>query len=133
MTIGFESRTLGIYIQRPLDEVYRFIKIPENFPKWASGLGHAITLINGEWVVETPQGLIRVRFSEHNEWGVADHTVILETGRELYVPMRVVSNGTGSEVVFTLFRLPDMSDEQFVEDIEKVEQDLKALKRVLES
>lgn len=46
--------------------------------------------------------------------------------------MRVLPNGSGSEVIFTLFRLPDMSNEQFAEDVGMVERDLKTLKDVLE-
>jgi hypothetical protein len=46
--------------------------------------------------------------------------------------MRVLANGSGSEVLFTLFRLPDMSDEQYAEDMQLVEHDLRALKDLLE-
>ncbi len=46
--------------------------------------------------------------------------------------MRVVPNGSGSEVLFTLFQLPDVSDEKYAEEIGLVEQDLKNLKSVLE-
>ncbi len=40
---------------------------------------------------------------------------------EVVVPMRVVPNGSGSEVLFTLFQLPDVSDEKCAEDIGLVE------------
>lgn len=53
-------------------------------------------------------------------------------GIEVYVPMRVLSNGSGSEVIFTLLRLPDMSDERYAEDVGLVEQDPTTLKHVLE-
>jgi hypothetical protein len=46
--------------------------------------------------------------------------------------MRVLANGSGSEVVFTLFRLPDMSDEKYAEDMQLVERDLRGLKDILE-
>jgi hypothetical protein len=46
--------------------------------------------------------------------------------------MRVLSNGSGSEVLFTLFRLPDMSDEKYAEDMRLVDRDLRALKDLLE-
>lgn len=46
--------------------------------------------------------------------------------------MRVLSNGSGSEEIFTLFRLPDMSDEKYDEDAARVERDLKTLKNTLE-
>jgi hypothetical protein len=47
--------------------------------------------------------------------------------------MRILSNGTGSEVLFTLFRLPEMSDEKFAQDAEWVKRDLDALKNLLEA
>ncbi|MGH8769947.1 MAG: hypothetical protein ACREV2_02020 [Burkholderiales bacterium] len=52
---------------------------------------------------------------------------------EILNPMRVVPNGSGSEVMFTLFQLPDMPDEKFVTDAGWVERDLMMLKKVLES
>jgi hypothetical protein len=76
---------------------------------------------------------MKVRFVAKNDFGVLDHYVNPAPGVEIYVPMRVLTNGSGSEVIFTLFRLPKMSDEQFVEDVGMVERDLKTLKNVLES
>src|SRR5919108_1328947 len=106
MTATFESRTISVCINRPVDVVYNFASIPENFPKWASGLGKSITKSNDEWIAETPQGSMKVRFTERNSFGVLDHYVMPEPGLEIYIPMRVISNGTGSELIFTLFRLP---------------------------
>jgi len=37
-------------------------------------------------------------------------------GVEVYVPIRVLPNGSGSTVLFTLFQLPGMSDEKYAED-----------------
>jgi len=74
-----------------------------------------------------------VTFVEENDFGVVDHYVTPAPEVEVYVPMRVLSNGSGSEVIFTLFRLSEMSDEQFAEDVGMVERDLETLKIVLES
>jgi hypothetical protein len=46
--------------------------------------------------------------------------------------MRVVSNGEGSEVIFTLFRTPGMTDEILERDIRWVTGDLATLKDLLE-
>jgi hypothetical protein len=43
----------------------------------------------------------------------------------------VVPNGSGSEVLFPLFQMPDITDEMFVEDAGMVERDLQTLKNVL--
>jgi hypothetical protein len=51
---------------------------------------------------------------------------------EIYIPMRVVSNGSGSELLLTLFRLPEMTDEKFAADAQWVMRDLAAVKNLLE-
>lgn len=128
----FETRNLSVSINRRPREVYDFASVPENFPQWASGLGKSLRKMNDEWVAETPQGPVKVRFTERNDFGVLDHYVIPKPGTEIYIPMRVVANGTGSELIFTLFRLPDMSDEKYAADAEWVMRDLIALKKLLE-
>jgi len=46
--------------------------------------------------------------------------------------MRVFPNNDGSELVFTLYRRPDVSDQEFAEDARLVEKDLANLKTLLE-
>lgn len=129
----FETRNLSVSINRRPREVYDFASAPENFPKWATGLGKSLRKMNDEWVAETPQGPVQVRFTERNDFGVLDHYVIPKPGMELYMPMRVIANGTGSELIFTLFRPPDMPDEKYAADAEWVMRDLNTLKKLLEA
>lgn len=127
-----ESRTLTIAIACPSQKVYEFVSNPESLPRWAAGLGKSVRKSDAGWVVDTPQGPVKIRFSEKNDFGVLDHYVTTAQEVEVYVPMRVVPNGSGSEVIFTLFKTPEMSDRQFAEDAGMVERDLKTLKSVLE-
>ena len=129
----FTSRTLSVSIDCHPDKVYGFVSNPENLPKWATGFCKSVRKSNAGWIVDTPQGPMKIGFVEKNDFGVLDHYVSPAPGVEVYVPMRVLSNGSGSEVIFTLFRLPDMSDEKYAEDIGLVERDLRTLKKVLES
>jgi hypothetical protein len=46
--------------------------------------------------------------------------------------MRVIPNGEGSEVQFTLMQLPGVDDEKFAQDVKTVTADLGQLKKVLE-
>jgi len=133
MATMFASRTLSISIGRRPGEVHEFVSNPENLPKWAKGLGKSIRKQGADWIVDTPQGPMKIRFTEPNSLGVLDHYVTTASGVEVYVPMRVLSNGTGSEVIFTLFRLQDVSDEKYAEDMKLVEQDLQTLKDLLET
>jgi hypothetical protein len=43
---------------------------------------------------------MKFRFVKRNEFGVLDHYVNPAPGVEVYVPMRVLANGSGSEVIF---------------------------------
>jgi hypothetical protein len=126
-----EVRKIRIGIDRAASEAYEFLSAPENFPKWASGLAGSLRRIGEDWIAETPEGRAVVRFSERNAYGVLDHAVTLPHGT-IYIPLRVVPSGDGCELVLTLFRRPDMSDEKFAADAEWVMRDLSAAKRILE-
>ncbi|MBD0739596.1 polyketide cyclase [Streptomyces sp. CBMA29] len=133
---GTESRHLGIRIDRPVKDVYDYASNPANLPEWAHGLGGSIEEIDGEWVARSaPLGRVTVAFSPANEWGVLDHDVTLPSGQTVYNPVRVIADGHGqaSEVVFTLRRQPEMSDDDFRRDAESVTVDLARLKSLLEA
>ena len=87
--------------------VYDVLSDPTSFPKWASGLG-TFSRVDGRWVTQTPDGPMHVRFSERNPFGVLDHWVTPRTDVPIYIPLRVVANGEGCELIFTLFRQPGM-------------------------
>jgi hypothetical protein len=72
-------------------------------------------------------------FAARNDYGVLDHHVWLPSGEVIYVPMRVIADGDGSEVVFTLRRRPGMTDEEFARDTGLVAADLARLRQLLES
>ena len=128
----FASKTLSIAIGAPPERVYAFVANPENLPQWAKGLGQKVRKAESGWLIETPQGTVQLRFAAPNDLGVLDHYVTVAPGVEVYVPMRVIANGDGSEILFTLFRLPEMSEEQFARDQQLVETDLRTLKARLE-
>jgi hypothetical protein len=70
--------------------------------------------------------------SRFNPFGVMDHFVDVGSGPEIYVPLRVVANGNGAEVLLTIFRQPGMSDAKFLADMEWVQRDLRALRALVE-
>ncbi|MCX5515254.1 polyketide cyclase [Kaistia algarum] len=130
----WRSRHIGIGIERPFEAVSDFLAVPENFPKWAEGLGGSFEPAGGlDYRLETPTGSARVRFSPPNPYGIADHTVFISEAEPILNPLRAMPNDTGSEVVFTLFQRPGMSNEDFERDAAWVAKDLKTLKALLES
>ena len=125
-------RHLSVSIARPPSVVYVFASNPANAPAWASGLAGAIKHVGSEWVAESPMGQVKIRFAAQNTFGVLDHDVTLPSGVTIHNPMRVMANGEGSEVVFSLFRRPGVSDAKFSEDATWVMKDLEMLKWAME-
>ena len=128
----FEVRNISVSIGRAPKDVYAFAGNGENLPCWASGLGQTILNVGGEWIADGPLGRIKIRFAAPNDLGVLDHDVVLPSGATVHNPMRVVPNGDGSTVIFTLLRPPGVSAEKFTADAAWVEKDLAALKRLVE-
>jgi hypothetical protein len=131
MTSG--SRHISERIARPADEVYDYAADPANLPHWAPGLGRSVEKVDGQWFVETSQGRVGFAFAQRNEYGVLDHYVTLPSGEVVYIPLRVIADGSGSEVVFTLRRRPGMSDQDFKADADAMAADLSRLRQVLEA
>jgi hypothetical protein len=132
MTI-YPARTIAVSIRCDWREVYDFASIPQNWPRWAAGLGRRFEKSGEEWLAEDPDGHpIRIRFTQPNAFGVLDHTVFAMDGSETSNAMRVIANGTGAEVIFTVLQMHGMSDEAFVADVAAVERDLHSLKALLE-
>lgn len=124
------SRTLSISIARPAAQVYAFASKPDNLPRWIRSA--RVRKSGDAWIMETPIGPIQIRVVAKNEFGVLDHVATLPDGQEVLNPIRVVPNGAGSEIVFTLFQTAGMSDQRFAEDAASVEADLRSLKGILE-
>ena len=127
-----EVRYLSVSIEREPEAVYAFASNPENLPQWAQGLGQGVKRAGEHWEVKTGQGTVGLRFTPHNQYGVLDHTVMLPDGSEVYVPMRVMPNGEGSEVMLVLFRQPGMDEPEFARDAGLMQNDLLSLKALLE-
>lgn len=130
----YEARTVSVSIDRSWLDFYEAIWRPEYFPAWASGLSRSSLEKDGDkWKAEGPEGRIRIRFTDHNLFGVMDHYVDVGKGPEIYVPLRVIPNEDGAEVLLTLLRQPEMTEAKFLADIEWVKRDLLALKALAES
>lgn len=127
------SEQLSTYVDRPVDEVYRYVVDPAHLPSWAAGLGGSIEERDGRWFAESPMGEVEVRFVPENPYGVLDHDVTLPDGTVVTNPLRVLADGEGCEVVFTLRRRPEMSDAELAADATAVQEDLTRLKRLLEN
>jgi len=127
-----ESWHVSERIDRPPAEVYAYASNPANLARWAPGLGSSVTEIDGQWFVDTPSERVRLAFAPRNDLGVLDHYLTPDSGAVVYVPMRVIAYGAGSEVVLTVRRRAGMTDEELKADGDAVAADLARLKQILE-
>jgi hypothetical protein len=126
-------RTLSISIHRAPADVYLFVHNGANLPAWAHGVGTSVKPDGDAFVADGPLGRATIRFAPANQLGVLDHDVTLPNGTTVHNPMRVMPNGAGSTVSFTLFQLVGVTTEQLEKDAQMVEADLQRLKQVLEA
>ena len=123
---------MTVSINKDRGAVYDFVSNPANLPKWAKAFCLSIEEDGDSWRARTPQGEVTIKMAARNPYGVLDHTVVPAPGVEVHVPMRVVPNGKMCEVIFTLLRATDMTDERFDQDRAFVRRDLDSLKKVME-
>ena len=124
----FPARYIATSINASFEAVYAFASDPKNLPVWASGIGDDVEQRDGTWYA----GEWAIEFAPRNELGVLDHTVTTPNGDTFFNPMRTFANGSGSEVVFTLYRLPGVDDAAFEADAATIAKDLDTLKTLLE-
>lgn len=103
--------TQTISIKAPRGVVFDFVADPRNLPRWAPDFAREVRAEDDVWIVETDAGeelTIRVRASR--EHGTVDFlAAAAPEGVELGAFSRVVSNGEGSEFMFTRFFADEIS------------------------
>lgn len=129
------SHTISLFIDHPYDATYRFLADPRNYAEWAAVEKQTFRpLANGDWEgMTTLGGLRHFRFTPANAFGVLDHAVFMPGETPLWTPMRVMPNEEGTELAFTFYQRPGMSQEQFASAIEWVTMDFLTLKAVVEA
>ena len=128
-----ESVHVSATIDCPAGDVYDYASNPANLSTWAAGLAHqAVQLVDGQWIVDSPMGRVIVAFAAANDFGILDHDVTLPDGETVRNPMRVISNGDGCDVVFTVRRRQGMSGTDLAADVDAVTTDLAALRTLME-
>ncbi len=127
------SRTVSVAIDSAPNEVEAFIRSPANLSRWATGLEGDISERDGLITIARADGPATLRFAPPNDFGVLDHDIVLASGVTTHVPMRVVANEEGSEVLITLFQADTITDREFSRDSSWVKRDLETLRDALEA
>ncbi|RYZ06408.1 MAG: SRPBCC family protein [Myxococcales bacterium] len=125
------ARHISRFIPRKPAEVSAFLADYRNLPEWAQGLSTGVREEGEELISDSPLGRVRVRFGAGAELGIFDHDVTLPDGRTFHNPLRVLRNDEGSEVVFTLYRVAGVTDEDYEKDAAMIAADLERLSAAL--
>ena len=87
---------------------------------------------DGWWSFTGPHGKSKLKFNENKPLGILDHQYIDEEST-WHVPMRVVSNGDSSEILITLNKPDELTDEQFNTRVEEIGELINNMKQIIES
>jgi hypothetical protein len=127
------SAVVHISILTPPKSLIAFLSDMEKWKTWAPWIHSVARTSDRDWSLETDAGRMKIHFVESNSLGVLDHEVTLESGTTVFNSMRVLPNGTGSELVMVVFQSPGVSAEEFDRDVHAVTADLARLKPAAEA
>ncbi|MET0390035.1 MAG: SRPBCC family protein [Polyangiales bacterium] len=133
MSSLLQTKVITVSIEATPERVYSFCADPRNLPTWIPSFARGVDRVGDRWVVHTEAGDATWRFVDQNALGVLDHDIVLPDGTAVHNPLRVIANGAGSTVSFTLFRRPGVTSDAYELDAKTIEGDLAQLKRVLEA
>ena len=121
------SRTIAITVEKKTGDAFdAILKIP---PKM---MPDAQLNDSGWWLFTGPYGKSMLKFNENKSLGILDHQYVDEES-SWDVPMRVVSNGDVSEVLITLNKPDEITDEQFDLRVEEISDMFNSMKNIIES
>ena len=122
-----KSRTISVTVNKKTGEVFEAILNipPKMFPD-------AVKNNDGWWMFQGPHGEAKLKFRENEKFGILDH-VFEDPDGKWDVPMRVVPSGDHAEVVITLNKPQDYTDEHFNEKVKEVEGIFQKMKEAIEN
>ncbi len=121
------SRTISVTVAKKTGDAFdAILNIP---PKM---MPDAKINDSGWWSFTGPHGKSKLKFNENKSLGILDHQYVDEES-SWDVPMRIVSNGDVSEVVITLNKPDEITDEQFDQRVTEINELFTSMKNIIES
>lgn len=129
------SRAVSVQIERPFDEVYRFLAEPLNFAQWGPVSNERMTHVGGrDYLIEVARGELVIRFIEPNAYGVLDYWVFPQGADPGAVTStRLVPNEEGCELTVLRLQREGEDDVKFNSEVDWLTADLGVLKSLLEA
>ncbi len=128
------TRTLTVTIDAPLAQVAADLADPTTHPQWATEFyaGPVRPTAGGEFVAPVPMmgGQVRHKLDADLARGILD-LYFAPQGAPYGppIPVRLVPNGDGVDVLWTLTRFPGVSDQAWQQGLAAMARELQALKR----
>jgi hypothetical protein len=122
------AEVVHVSILAPPRDVIAFLVDVHNWMTWAPWIRSVSRSSARDWTFDTDAGPMSVRFAEQNALGVLDYEVTLGSGVRVLNPMRVLANGSGSELVRVVFQSPGASTDEFERDVQAVRDHLARIK-----
>jgi len=121
------SRTISITVKKKIGDAFdAILQIP---PKL---MPDAKMNDDGWWFFTGPHGKSQLKFNENKSLGILNHQYVDEES-SWNVPMKVVSSGDFSEVVITLNKPDELTDDQFDQRISEIGEMVVTMKNIIES
>ena len=121
------SRTISITVNKTTGDAFdAILQVPSKMMPAAK--------INddGWWSFAGPHGKSKLKFNENKTLGILDHQYVDEESA-WNVPMRVIPNENFSEIVITLNKPDELTDEQFNQRMSEISEMVVSMKNIIES
>jgi hypothetical protein len=133
-----QTEVVKVTIDRPFDEVARYVGDPSSAHEWATEFfaGPLKATKGDEFVATVPMmgGEVRYRQDADLDKGVIDIYLAPRGGNfGPPLPVRVLPNGGGADVLYTLAQFPGTSDQAWQAGLQSMARELENLKQLLES
>jgi uncharacterized protein YndB with AHSA1/START domain len=125
--------TRSTTIDAPTGGVFSYLADAANLPSWAPAFATTVEPDGDAWVVGQGDARLGLRILADRERGTVDLRVTPPNGRESTVYMRVLPNGSGSELLFTLFFSDSRTDEELARQAAEVEAELARVRTACEA
>jgi hypothetical protein len=116
--------TRSITIDAPTGSVFTYLDDANNLPSWAPAFATTVQPDGDGWIVGQGDVRLGLRIVSDADSGTVDLRVTPPNGRESAVYMRVLPNGDGAELLFTLFFSDSRTDEELARQSAEVEAEL---------
>ena len=121
------SRTISITVNKKTGDAFdAILQVP---PKM---MPDAKLNDDGWWSFTGLHGKSKLKFNDNKLLGILDHQYIDEEST-WNVPMRVVSSGEFSEIIITLNKPDELTDDQFDQRMSEIGEMIISMKNIIES